>query len=71
MMNKFFEKWTNPRLFFVYYRSFQTNNTILTKNQCEKMSCPSIIQRWDSNSRLLERESPPITTRPGLLPYDE
>ena len=29
--------------------------------------CPSSIQCRDSNSRLLEHESPPITTRPGLL----
>ena len=26
---------------------------------------PSSIQCWDSNSRPLERESLPITTRPG------
>ena len=24
-----FLKWANPGLFFVYFRSFQTNNTIL------------------------------------------
>ena len=27
----------------------QTNNTIFTTNQCKKMSCPSSIQRRDSN----------------------
>ena len=58
-------------LFFVYFRSFQTNNTILTTNQCEKMSCPSSIRHWDSNPRPLECESPPITTRPGLPPKDQ
>ena len=31
----FLKKWANPGLFFVYFRSFQTNNTILTTNQCE------------------------------------
>ena len=31
------------------------------------MSCPSSIRSWDSNSRPLEHESPPITTRPGLI----
>ena len=32
-----------------------------------KMSCPSSIRRRDLNPRPLERESTPITTRPGLL----
>ena len=30
------------------------------------MSCPSSIRRQDSNPQPLERESPLITTRPGL-----
>ena len=30
--------------------------------------CPSNIQCQDTNSQHLEHESPPITTRPGLLP---
>ena len=30
--------------------------------------CPSSIQIWDLKPQLLERESPPITTRPGLPP---
>ena len=47
--------------------SFQTHNTIFT-NQCEKMSCPSCIQRPVSNQRPLEHELSPITTRPGLTP---
>ena len=28
----FFLNWTRPGLFFVYFRSFQTNNTNFTKN---------------------------------------
>ena len=32
------------------------------------MSCPSSIRRRDSNPRPLQRESPPITTRPELPP---
>ena len=32
----FFKKWTDKGLFFVYFRSFETNNTIFTTNQCEK-----------------------------------
>ena len=31
-----FKNWANPGLFFVYFRSFQTNNTIFTTNECEK-----------------------------------
>ena len=64
----FLKKWANPGLFFVYFESFQTNNTIFTINKCEKMSCPSTIWR-NSNPRSSEHESPPITTRPGLPPY--
>ena len=63
----FFKKWANPGLFFVYFQSLQTNNTILTTNQCEKMLCPSSMRHWDSNPRTSEYESPPITTSPGLV----
>ena len=28
--------WANPGLLFVYFRSFQTNNTIFNTNPCEK-----------------------------------
>ena len=34
------------------------------------MSCPSSIRCRDSNPRPFERESPPITTRPGLPPKE-
>ena len=64
----FFLKWANPGLFFVYFRSFQTNITIFTTIICEK--CPSSIPCRDSNSRPSERESLPITTRPGLPPWN-
>ena len=57
-----------PTPLFRLFLSFQTNITILTTNQCEKMSCPSIIRCRDSNPWPLECESPPITTRPGLPP---
>ena len=33
-----FFKWANPGLFRLCFRSFQTNNTIFTTNQFEKMS---------------------------------
>ena len=57
--------WTlaNPGLFFVYFRSFQTNNKISTTNQC-----PSSIWCRDSNPRPHKHELSPITTRPGLPP---
>ena len=63
----FFKKWAIPGLFFVYFRSFQTNiNTILQQTNVKK--CPSSIRRWDSNPWPSDHESPPITTRPGLPP---
>ena len=49
---------------FHSFSSIQTNITIFTPNKCEK--CPSSIQRWDSNLRPSEHESPHLTTRPGL-----
>ena len=58
----FFKKTGQLRPLFVYFWSFQTNNTIFATNQCEK--CPSSIRRWDSNSRPLKHESSPITARP-------
>ena len=57
-----------PRPLFVYCRSFQTNNSIFTTNECEKMSCPSSIRRRDSNPRPFEYESYLIATRRGLPP---
>ena len=55
--------------FSVYFRFFQTNNTIFTTNQCEKMTkCSSSLQCRDSNPRPSKNESSPITTRPGLPP---
>ena len=62
----YFLKWANPGLFSIYFRSFQTNFTTFTTNKCEKY--PSNIWRRESNPRLLERQSLPITTRPGLPP---
>ena len=57
-----FSKCAIPGLFFVYFRSFQTNITFLQQYNVNK--CQSSIRRWDSNSRPLERQFPPITTRP-------
>ena len=61
----FLKKWTKPGLFFVYFRSFQTNIvTIYTTNEC-----PSSIWCQDSNSQPSDYESPPLSTRPGLPPF--
>ena len=47
-----FKNGPTPGLFFVYFRSFETNIiTIFTTDQCEKMSCPSSIRCRDSNPR--------------------
>ena len=61
----FFKKMGQPRALFHLFLSFQTNimifRTIVKK-------CLSRILCQDSNSRPLEHESSPITTRPGLPP---
>ena len=66
----FFKKMGQHRPLFRLFAVFSNKQykTIFTTNQCEKMSCPSSIWRRDSNLRPSERESPPITTRPGLPP---
>ena len=53
-----------PEYFFVYYKSFQTNDIKFTTNYSEKF--PSSIRCQDSNSQPSEHESPPLTTRPRL-----
>ena len=60
-----------PASFSFIFGLFQKNNTIFTTNQCEKMSSPSSIRRRDSNPWPFESESPPLTTRPGLPPYED
>ena len=57
-----------PRPLFHLFLSFQTTLQILQQINVKK--CPSSIRCWDSNSRPLEHESPPITTRPGLPPHN-
>ena len=55
-------------LFFVYFWSFQTKNTILTTNQCEKCHVHPVYGLEFEPTTFGTRESPPITTRPGLPP---
>ena len=65
MLHSFFNKWAIPCLFLFIFGLFQTNiNTILQQIHVKK--CPSSIRHRESNPRPSERESPPITTRPGL-----
>ena len=62
-----FFKMGQPRpLFIVYFRSFKTNITIFTTIYCEKY--PSSMRCRELNPRSLGRESPPLTTGPGLPP---
>ena len=61
-------KIDQPRPLFHLLPSFQTHITNFTTNMYVK-KCPSSIWCRDLNSRPLEHESPPITTRPGLPPH--
>ena len=66
----FHQKCANPGPSLIYVRSFLTNNTFKFYKKCENY--PSSIWSWDSNSRHLEYECSPVTTRPGylsLLPF--
>ena len=68
-MSFIFKNGPTPSSISFIFGLFKTNKTILTTNQCEKMSCPSSLWRWDLNPQPSEREFPPITTRPGLPPH--
>ena len=58
-----------PRPLFLLFSVFSNKHHYnFTTNICEK--CPSSIRCRDSNPRPSERESLPITTRPGLPPYN-
>ena len=60
----FLKKWANPGLFLFIFGLFKKNYKFL--QQIYVKECPSSIWCRDSNPRPLERESPPITIRPGL-----
>ena len=65
----FLKNGPSPASFSFIFCIFQTNiNTILQQINVKKS--PSSIWHWDSNPRPSERESPPITTRPGLPPLN-
>ena len=62
----FFKIGPTPASFLFIFGLFK--QTIQFLQQINVKKCPSSIRRWDSNPRPLERESTPITTRPGLPP---
>ena len=63
----FLNKPSRPlfRLFLVFFKQ-----TLKNLQQINGKKFPSSIRSWDSNSRCSVRESPPITTRPGLSPIE-
>ena len=62
-----FLKMGQPRPLFHLFRLFK--NTLKFLQLIIVKKCPTNIRCQDSNSRPLEHESPPITTRPGLPPF--
>ena len=56
-----------PRPLFRLFSVF-SNKHYKFLQQIYVKRCPYSIWCWDSNPRPLERESPPITTKPGLPP---
>ena len=64
-----FFKWANPSLYLLYFRLFKHTLQFLLQINVKK--CPSSIWCRDSNSYLLEHESPPINTRPGLPTFND
>ena len=62
----FYKKWANPASFSFYFKLFKHTLQFFTTNKYVR-KCSSSIWCQDSNSRPLKHESPPITTRPGLI----
>ena len=56
--------WALPPVFRLFSVFFKRKLQILQQINVKKF--PSSIQCWDLNLQSSERESPPITTRPGL-----
>ena len=63
-----FFNWANPGLFFISFCLFK--HTLQFLQQINGGKCPSSIWCRDWNSRPLEHKSLPITTRPGLPPFE-
>ena len=64
----FFYKLGQSRPLFCLFSVFSDKPYHLNNKSIWKMSCPSSIWCWDSNSRPLKHELSPITTRPRLPP---
>ena len=60
-------RWVIPCLFLVYFRSFSNNHYNLYNKSSEK--CPSSIQCWDSNTRLLKTNLLPWPIDQGSRPF--
>ena len=56
-----------PGLFLFIFGIYQTNITFFQQYNA-KIIHPIAVWCWDSNPRPFDHESPPITTRPGLMP---
>ena len=59
-----------------YFASFSFifglfKQTLQILQQINVKQCPSCIRCRDLNSQPSDYESPPLTTRPGLLPYPD
>ena len=52
--------------FAIFCLNWANNTVFFNKSMCFVETCPSSIQRWNSNLQPLKHESSPITTRPGL-----
>ena len=59
-------KMGQPGLFFLYFWSFQTNNTIFATNQCKKFHVHPTAPGFKPTTS--HHEVSAITTRPGLPP---
>ena len=63
MFDIVFKKWANPGLFLIYFNLFKHTLQFL-----QQINVKNVHTCRDLNSRPLEYEPPPITTRPGLPP---
>ena len=65
----FFKKMDQPRPLFRLFSVFSNKHYYIFYNNY-LWKCPSSIRCRDSNPRPFEREPFPITTRPGLPPFN-
>ena len=63
-----FFKWANPGLFLFIFSLFKQTLQFLQQINVKKCHVHPVSGAGIRTHDLLERESPPITTRPGLPP---